>query len=260
MRTINAGDVFILHDVFHGRFDTQQLKTLHYAFGTLSGRPVVVIRPPAAWDVFGMVTILPAMSKGNPCYEVPVEDIFGKKVECNHSSYKWMPHYPYSVPVSRLGKYVGSLTITELKEILDAFEWVHNPFKQITKECPEMYKNLCDVAPVSQIEQSIQLNQKFEMQTLDSFNGMVPKVDKKTLNEDFLKMAERHIPKVLAESAEESTVTPEETDILPEEEVFTEVKNEEIPKETHDPEQVKEVEPDREPIEYTVFDKRFSMK
>ena len=214
MRTINAGDVFILNDIIHGKFSMQQLKALHYAFGTLSGRPVVVIRPPAAWDKFGMVTVIPAMSKGTPSYKVSIENIFGKVAENNPkyaTIYKWMPHYPYTVPVTRLGKHVGSLTIKELKTLMDAFEWIHNPFKQIDMPPPEIYQEVIDMAPVSQKVQNVKLNDEYRMQTLDEFNGVVPKVNPNSLNPIFKGVVEYYTPEILDETVEESTITPEES-------------------------------------------------
>lgn len=256
MRTINVGDCYILHDVIHGKFTVQQNKALHYAFGTLSGRPVVVIRAPAKWDHFGMITVIPAMSKGDPAFEVGIEDIFGKEVQCNHSTYKWVPHYPYTVPVSRLGKYIGSLTIPEMKELIDAFEWVHNPFRQMTEPAPKVYENIAtlgDRSPNEQIAQSVNLDHDFKMQTLDEFNGLAPKVDGNDINPKFLSVVKHHIPEILQESAVESTETPEETekkDNTVEEPVQLEIAT------TSTEEPVKE-EVNKQVTEYHV--KRFSM-
>lgn len=232
MRAINFGDVFILHDVIHGPFSKTQQKALHYAFGTLSGRPVVVIRPPAAWDRFGQVTIIPAMSKTEPYYETKMEDVFGKISPvgpAHRESYKWIPHFPYTVPVSRLGKYIGSLSLNEMKETMEAFEWVHNPFKQMDPNIPvpAMYKNATEQEHMPMKIQAVHLNKDFEMSSLDQFDGITPKVSTAEMNDGFISTAKTLFPKLVEDAPEESTITPEESEEFLEEE--PEAKKVEIP-------------------------------
>ena len=247
MRTINVGDCYILHDIIHGKFSVQQSKTLHYAFGTLSSRPVLVLRPPAKWDKFGMVTVIPAMSNGNPSYEVPLEDIFGNQTDTANcrSTVKWVPHYPYSVPVNRLGKYIGSLSISELKEVLEAFEWIHDPFKQMNEPVPSIYRNIdVDESLSYQKVQSVQLDTNLKIKSLDEFNSLSPKVDISTMNPTFRKVAEKQVPQILEKPAEGSTETPEET----EKKVNTEKKSDELSAKIDQ----------RNPMEFDILDKRFS--
>lgn len=218
MKTINVGDVYLLHDTIHGPFTKQQLKALHYAFGTLSGRPVLVIRAPSPWDKFGQVTVIPALSKGYPALVYNIEDIFGAvDTTSDHSVYKWTPHVPYSVPVSRLGKYIGSLSLSELKEVVEAFEWIHNPFKQMDPNVPipKIYQDpKTDNTPETQHAQHVSFNKNFKIQSFDDSNNMVPKIDLDDLNEGFRNDIQRLVPEIINETAEASTdMDPEDEDI-----------------------------------------------
>lgn len=253
MRTVNVGDVFILHDIIHGKFSTQQLKAMHYAFGTLSGRPVVVIRAPAKWDKFGMITVIPAMSKAEPAFEMTIENIFGAKSNGAYgSTYRWIPYYPYTVPVSRLGKYVGSLTIPELKELMESFEWIHNPFRQMNDPVPKMYQNLKPASLASQTIQNVSLNENYEMY-LNGFT--VPKVKTSTINSKFLRNLEHLVPEILSDdTAEESTVIPEETEVQEDQaEDENQVTNDASEQPAEEAEDKPEVESEPEPKELNII-------
>ena len=76
MKTINYGDVYSLKSPLEG-LDDASLKSLSYMMGSVSNRPVVVIRPPAKWDRFGMVTVISSLSKMGPAYHTDCEDVYG---------------------------------------------------------------------------------------------------------------------------------------------------------------------------------------
>lgn len=147
MQAIRAGDLYFLQSPFSSgmakdAIGTAQIeKRLSYLLGTVSSRPAVVIRPPAWWDRYNTVTVIPAITKGSPAYVCKLSDRYGFETE---ASYPFVPHNPHTIPVSRLGKRIGSLTDDELAELLYAFEWIHNPLMQRDESCevPAIYRDV----------------------------------------------------------------------------------------------------------------------
>ena len=143
MKAIREGDLYFLNSPFHIKpYDDTgavQEKRLSYLLGTVSSRPAVVIRAPAAWDKFNTVTVLPALSKGYPAMIFQLQDRYGRLTE---AAYPFVPHNPHTIPVSRLGHYIGSLEEHELEKLLYAFRWIHSPDYQRdprTYPVPSMY-------------------------------------------------------------------------------------------------------------------------
>lgn len=147
MQAIRAGDLYFLQSPFSSgmakdAIGTAQIeKRLSYLLGTVSSRPAVVIRPPAWWDRYNTVTVIPAITKGSPAYVCKLSDRYGFETE---ASYPFVLHNPHTIPVSRLGKHIGSLTDDELAELLYAFEWIHNPLMQRDESCevPAIYRDV----------------------------------------------------------------------------------------------------------------------
>lgn len=147
MQAIKAGDLYFLQSPFSSgmvkdAIGTSQIeKRLSYLLGTVSSRPAVVIRPPTWWDRYNTVTVIPAITKGSPAYVCKLSDRYGFETE---AAYPFVPHNPHTIPVSRLGKHIGSLTDDELAELLYAFEWIHDPLMQRdeTLEVPAIYRDV----------------------------------------------------------------------------------------------------------------------
>lgn len=133
MKTINYGDVYTLKSPLEG-LDDASLKSLAYMMGSVSNRPVVVIRPPAKWDRFSMVTVISSLSKMGPAYHTDCEDIYGNDREgCN---FNWYCQHPFTIPVSRLYRKIGTLDVGELKNLLYTVHWLHDPFMQMDSSNP----------------------------------------------------------------------------------------------------------------------------
>lgn len=148
MQTIREGNLYFLESPFHFRPPTDEStdleKRLSYLLGTVSARPAVVVRAPSWWDRFNTVTVIPALSKGKPAITYSLKDRYG---HVTGAVYPFVPHNPHTIPVSRLGKYIGSLDRAELDELLYAFMWVHNPDMQMDRKkypVPDCYKDLVD--------------------------------------------------------------------------------------------------------------------
>lgn len=142
MQTVRAGDLYFLKSPFHADdHDTDKEKRLCYLLGTVSARPVIVIKPPVYWDPFNMVTVIPALSRGNPAITLHLDDRYGRETK---SDYPFLPHHAISIPVSRLGHYIGSLDQSELAEIMEAFHWVMDPAIQAdpTVKVPRVYQRV----------------------------------------------------------------------------------------------------------------------
>lgn len=142
MQTIRAGDLYFLKSPFHADdHDTDKEKRLCYLLGTVSARPAIVIKPPVHWDPFNMVTIIPALSRGTPAITLHLEDRYGRETK---SDYPFLPHHAVSIPVSRLGRYIGSLDPEELAEIMEAFHWVMDPARQADPnvKIPRVYQHV----------------------------------------------------------------------------------------------------------------------
>lgn len=142
MQTVRAGDVYFLRSPFHAdNHDTDKEKRLSYLLGTVSARPAVVVRPPYWWDNFSMVTVIPALSHGAPAITLKLNDRYDRETK---SDYPFVPHHAISIPVSRLGHYIGSLDDQEIEELMYAFHWVMDPRLHNDEKypAPRCYKNV----------------------------------------------------------------------------------------------------------------------
>ena len=70
MKKIRIGDIYITRRVLKSSVSLEHEKQLSYMLGTISARPVIVIREPMAWDRFGNVTVIPALTKEDPAFLV----------------------------------------------------------------------------------------------------------------------------------------------------------------------------------------------
>lgn len=133
MQAVNVGDVYFCESPFANSVGTKTDKKLAYLLGTVSQRPVVVIRAPAAWDIYGQVEVLPSLSYSKPAITFKMFDRFGY---LSDSDYSFAPHTTHSLPVNRLGRYIGRLSDEELEEIMYAYRWIHDPMMQRDKDFP----------------------------------------------------------------------------------------------------------------------------
>lgn len=133
MQNVSAGDVYFLTSPFHSTVSAQHEKKLAYLLGTVSARPVVIIRPPIFWDEYSTVDVIPSLSNGKPGITLTLNDRFG--YQCI-ADYTFMPHTTHSVPIGRLGRYIGRLTDSEYEQIMYAYHWVHD---RRMMEHPEQY-------------------------------------------------------------------------------------------------------------------------
>lgn len=123
MKAVNIQEVYyatspLRTDRSDPDFTTKE-KRLSYLLGTVSTRPVLVIREPKVWDNFGTVVVLPALSHERLTMSVEMYDRYGRYVQ----DYKFCAHTPHTIPVSRLGRYIGRVSDDEFAEILEAFIW-----------------------------------------------------------------------------------------------------------------------------------------
>lgn len=143
MQAIRAGDLYFLESPFHADIEhgSKVEKRLSYLLGTVSSRPAVVIRAPEWWDQFNTCTVIPALSKGDPACVFHFNDRYGYRTAYD---YPFVPHNPHTIPVSRLGRYIGSLDHEELEELLYAFKWIHDPLmrRDNTLAIPAVYQNV----------------------------------------------------------------------------------------------------------------------
>lgn len=151
MQNISAGDVYFLASPFHSTVSPQHEKKLAYLLGTVSARPAIVVRPPAFWDEYSTVDVIPSLTNGKPSITLSLNDRFGYKTAAD---YNFMPHTTHTVPIGRLGRYIGHLTDAEYAEIMYAFHWVHdrrmiaNPDMYAVPECYREVMNR-ETPPVS---------------------------------------------------------------------------------------------------------------
>lgn len=122
MNRISQGDVYFLKSPFNSTVGKDHAKRVAYLLGTVPSRPVVIIRPPVYWDAYGEVMVVPAIHNENePGIKIAAYDRFGRPTE---SSYNFMVHAMHTVPVTRLGAFLGRLTNDELYKITDAAKWI----------------------------------------------------------------------------------------------------------------------------------------
>lgn len=145
MKTLRAGDLYFLQSPFHSEGHTKDAasreKRLSYLLGTVSARPAIIIRKPVWWDKYSTCTVIPAVSKVEPSIKLRLIDRYGYETS---SVYNFCPHNPHTIPVSRLGKYIGSLSDEELEEILYAFKWINDPYMQNDEsyQVPPIYREV----------------------------------------------------------------------------------------------------------------------
>lgn len=145
MQAIRAGDLYFLDSPFHveeNGGDGSIEKRLSYLLGTASSRPAVVIRAPEWWDQFNTCTVIPAVTKGDPAFRCHLTDRYGRQTR---TVYPFVPHNPHTIPVARLGKFIGSLDEDELDELLYAFRWIHTPGQRKDPgryPVPKMYEDV----------------------------------------------------------------------------------------------------------------------
>lgn len=139
MRAINVGDVYYLRSPFKSSVSLEHEKKLSYMLGTVSSRPAVIIRPPYAWDEYGTVTVIPALTHVKPCLTFHMYDKYGYASPCD---YPFAPHTAHSVPISRLSRYIGRLEPDELEQLLYAHNWINSPDPLSYGEIPPCYKEV----------------------------------------------------------------------------------------------------------------------
>jgi len=140
MQAISRGEVYYVGSPFKcNPTDPNQVrkeKRLAYLVGSVSARPVLVIREPKIWDSLGTVVVLPALSHEKPAFSVEMFDRY-----CHFSMiYKFCPHMPHTIPVSRLGRYIGRLSPVELEEVTQAFNWIMGD--GTGEDIPPMYREV----------------------------------------------------------------------------------------------------------------------
>lgn len=138
MQAIKPGDVYFLKSPIKMAEPAHE-KKLAYLLGTVSARPVVVIRPPMWWDDYSTVTVVPAITDAKYAIVYDMEDRYGMISENN---YPVTPHTPHSIPISRLNRYIGSLDQKEFDTLMYAFKWIHDPQMQKTDPIPACYKSV----------------------------------------------------------------------------------------------------------------------
>lgn len=144
MDSICPGDVYFLKSPIKSS-DPETEKKLSYLMGTVSARPVVVLRSPQWWDDFSMVLVIPALTKAKIADTIHLTDRHGYE---SASTFPFVPHMPYSVPVQRLGRYIGHLSQVELERIWNEFCFINSPFRSTeTKQIPAMYSGVIGKKP-----------------------------------------------------------------------------------------------------------------
>lgn len=122
MNRVNRGDVYFLKSPLNSSVGKEHAKRIAYLLGTVPSRPVVVIREPAEWDAYGEVMVVPAIHNENePGILIGSRDRFGRETD---STYNFIPHAVHTVPVTRLGAYLGRLEPDELDKVVDSVKWI----------------------------------------------------------------------------------------------------------------------------------------
>ena len=195
MRKINVGDVFICKNILHGPYSRDELKQMHYAVGTCSSRPVVVIRPPYKWDRLDTVTVIECLSNGNgKSIDLLMEKEDGNTEKRIHS---FIPHLSHTIPTKRLGDRIGSLTLDELKKLTDAYMWINNPFMQLDPfvPVPEIYKNMDECVKKVDRTDYITVGKNYVMKSSDqAVDGKKLQVDENCLGDKKKKAVKMMLP------------------------------------------------------------------
>lgn len=177
MKSISPGDVYLTTPALKTQSgkETKMTKDISCWMGTVSQRPVVILREPKAWDRFNTVTVVAGFSNDGPSISCNVEGIYG--VELNKYKYEWYPHMVFTIPVNRLCRFLGRLTNRELNDLLYASNWINNVNMQ---ENPEKY-------PVPPVYETAEMYvDEYENAKYDSPNGIIVS--------DNLKMVDKNLP------------------------------------------------------------------
>ena len=136
MKSIKKGNVYFL--------------TVPLAFGEKDKvSPVVIVREPYAWDDYHSVTVIPAYNTAEPKYSLPYGLINRDGYGTIHE-YRFIPHLLTTVPVSHIGRFIGTMDRCEYEVLMDELRELINmddPFDEY--EIPfqmSMYKRLADEA------------------------------------------------------------------------------------------------------------------
>ena len=148
MRAIRVGDIYRLESPFDPKMDKRAASRLSYNLGTAIGCVALVVREPYHWDTAHTVTVIPS----NRTYPVGIlveeVDVYDRKC----GTFNFIPHSPFTVPVRRLGEYIGSLDSAEISKVTDAMGWL---FCGKTGERPELYNGPFEVERPSREDCSI---------------------------------------------------------------------------------------------------------
>lgn len=146
MKAVSVGDVYFLRSPFHSTVSSEHEKRISYLLGTVSSRPAIVVRPPFYWDKYSDVVVIASGSSAKPAIHMRLEDKYGFLTE---DQYNFQPHRPHTIPVGRLGRYIGKLDDAELEELLYAYKWIADPIMQNDKTIPvpPCYNGLFDGIP-----------------------------------------------------------------------------------------------------------------
>lgn len=177
MKSISPGDVYLTTPALKTQSgkETKMTKDISCWMGTVSQRPVVILREPKAWDRFNTVTVVAGFSNDGPSISCNVEGIYG--VELNKYKYEWYPHMVFTIPVNRLCRFLGRLTNRELNDLLYASNWINNVNMQ---ENPEKY-------PVPPVYETAEMYvDDYENMKYDSPNGIIVS--------DNLKIIDKNLP------------------------------------------------------------------
>lgn len=137
MNTISYGDVYFLKSPFKSTVSPEHAKHVSYMLGTVSARPVVVVREPFHWDTYMDIEVAPAVNNENaPGIKMESLDRYGYKTGI---TYNFTPHTLHSIPPSRLGRYVGRFNADELAQLDEVMDWVWS--RHCTGPIPECYKD-----------------------------------------------------------------------------------------------------------------------
>lgn len=141
MNKINVGDVYFLKSPIRSSVSKEHAKRISYLLGTVPARPVVIFRPPAIWDTYGEVTIIPAIHNENePGVKVESYDRFGRLTD---STYNFTVHAMHTVPVTRLGNYIGRLTDSEMERVRKCVNWLNSGMP--LNDVPDDYKTIFNI-------------------------------------------------------------------------------------------------------------------
>lgn len=169
MKSMKAGDVFFL---YRSNIATskQMGKEMLNALGVLPECPVIILREVYHWDSLKTVTVVPCIAD----YEGPyIEFTFiNRNGDRTENVYKAIPHMIQTIPVSRLGRYIGSLSDTELYTVKNHCMWCVG--SGMDKESAGQYRELSiryldAVNSAASLRRARVVNKWVEVTTSDEF-------------------------------------------------------------------------------------------